>query len=395
MLKCPTYPCVGYLLVYRKEGFSVMMTNCLVFLCSAEEEVESGESKAKIQERMKKLAAMGAIGMGTSAVGAGLRDVGVALSTAKSSMGDGKIDVKSIAKKADSKLTHGVPRETARYLRASSEEASPASPLTRKTPVSSDQTLTSASRTHYGRSGSVSSVGSQSSLPGSPAWSVTARAAATSSTSDESVVKKGVSGTLKSESLSPTPLSVGSRSDKSPSMGSVDETKSAAKSPLPHSSSAKSPAYSQIAKQNSEGANSAVKSSPFLAKQKSEEGTSSSVKASPFLAKEQGSSKPIASSSSSTKTPSLVSSPVLKPSASPLPKSSPPSPAAEDVDADPKRKYTLEELQKGTPSDVDPKKKEDYLKTVHFKKAFGVSPDAYAKYPEWKKVEMRKQAKIF
>lgn len=61
-----------------------------------------------------------------------------------------------------------------------------------------------------------------------------------------------------------------------------------------------------------------------------------------------------------------------------------------------KRKYTLDQLrQRPLPAEVDQFAREDWLVEGDFFKAFGVTPAAFAKLPTWKKIELRKLAKIF
>jgi hypothetical protein len=68
-----------------------------------EYEVESGEDRKATKERMAKLAASGALGFGTTAMGVGLRDLGFAIAKAgeQKDKNGGKINVKSIAKQAE------------------------------------------------------------------------------------------------------------------------------------------------------------------------------------------------------------------------------------------------------------------------------------------------------
>ncbi|KAH9248575.1 hypothetical protein BASA81_013759 [Batrachochytrium salamandrivorans] len=61
-----------------------------------------------------------------------------------------------------------------------------------------------------------------------------------------------------------------------------------------------------------------------------------------------------------------------------------------------KRKYTLDQLrQRPLPTEVDQFAREDWLLDSEFIKAFGLPPTAFAKLPTWKKIELRKLAKIF
>lgn len=70
--------------------------------------------------------------------------------------------------------------------------------------------------------------------------------------------------------------------------------------------------------------------------------------------------------------------------------------AVEIQESESKRRYTLAQLrQKPTPSEVDIFAKEDWLTTTEFVNAFGLLPPAFAKLPTWKKIELRKQAKLF
>jgi len=71
-----------------------------------EEEVETGSSQKQIEERMRKVAARGATGLNTTAMGLGLRDLGFAISKTRSEMdkkdgSGGRINVKAIAKEAE------------------------------------------------------------------------------------------------------------------------------------------------------------------------------------------------------------------------------------------------------------------------------------------------------
>lgn len=73
-----------------------------------EEEVESGADKEDIKERMKRLAAGGAAGFGGVSLGAGLRDIGYAVSKSRGEVekktGEQKINIKAIAKQAEKRI---------------------------------------------------------------------------------------------------------------------------------------------------------------------------------------------------------------------------------------------------------------------------------------------------
>lgn len=71
-----------------------------------EDQVASGSSQKQIEERMKNMAAKAAAGFNTTAMGVGMRDLGFAISKSRGEMdkkegGGGKINVKAIAKQAE------------------------------------------------------------------------------------------------------------------------------------------------------------------------------------------------------------------------------------------------------------------------------------------------------
>jgi len=71
-----------------------------------EDQVASGASQRQIEERMRKMAAASAAGFNTTAMGVGMRDLGFAISKSRGDFekeggGGGKINVKAIAKKAE------------------------------------------------------------------------------------------------------------------------------------------------------------------------------------------------------------------------------------------------------------------------------------------------------
>jgi len=58
--------------------------------------------------------------------------------------------------------------------------------------------------------------------------------------------------------------------------------------------------------------------------------------------------------------------------------------------------YTLEELQRTVPPEgVDPTKKEMYLSDEDFQEVFGMTKEQYETYPEWKRLNMRKERGLF
>jgi hypothetical protein len=328
--------------------------------------VESGEERQKIQARMKRMAAMGALGMGTTGNGAGLRDVGLAVSSVKSEFGRNRVDVKSIARKAD--LVHkNVPRETARYLRDSSGEWSPSS-MNRKS------VFEESSRERPGRSTSISSMGSQSSAGRETRAASTAAAAAKSSSFNSA---DDNSSSPSAKGLPSSPKHVNSENASSSTGFNHTESKeqtSDEKSHLPSPPNIKTPisptrafAMKTFGHNNSDDSKSAT----FAGKKKGDE------------QKHHGAGPTAWSAAHQTKARHEV--PVEQKVAHEV----------EEVDTDPNRKYSLDELQKGIATGINVSKKEDYMKVSEFKRIFGITPEAYSKYPEWKKIELRKQHKIF
>ena len=58
--------------------------------------------------------------------------------------------------------------------------------------------------------------------------------------------------------------------------------------------------------------------------------------------------------------------------------------------------YPLRVLQsKFIPSDVDHSKKEDYLSDDEFKSVFKITKDEFAKSPQWKRKNLKKDANLF
>ena len=253
-------------------------------------------------------------------MGAGVRELGYAVSSAKNES-EGRIDVKAIAKKADK---YNLPRETSRYLRAGSSNSdfSGTSLDTRK-----------ASFEKSGRSGSLSSIGSQ-----------TENSRGKTASSDDVNSMK------------------------------VETPKSPSSSPMKSFASESSKIATKVqGKSDSLGNNSSTSA---------DKNSLSPITRSKFTLDNSPSKSPIHS------TPKLFS-PVSK-------NSTAFNDSPEEIDLDPRRKYTLEQLQSNlVPEGVNPLKKEDSMKIAHFKKCFGVDPETFAKYPEWKKVELRKQHKIF
>ena len=62
-----------------------------------------------------------------------------------------------------------------------------------------------------------------------------------------------------------------------------------------------------------------------------------------------------------------------------------------------KSAYPYESLQTGRkwPSDVNPSKREEHLDRDEFQDIFQVSYDTYCSYPNWKRVQIKKEKKLF
>lgn len=256
-----------------------------------EEERESGETRAKIQERMRKISSMGAVGMGTSTSGAGVRDLGKAMSVAQNDAPGSKLNVKEIAKKADMKL----PRETAQCLRAGS-----------------------------------------------------------SMDSSESC---GVRAGSKSG-----PIKFGDRISSQKLPGST--------SPVARkqSDASRSPAVARLA-------SGKFSHSPLVIKSPSFEANRDSVLIRSPIKKSAPASRGLIAKSLGSSEFNLL----------------------DEDDSDLRRRYTLKELQMPgvCPDGVNAARKEDSMRLSDFQDAFGVTPEEFAKYPEWKKIELRKLKRIF
>jgi len=90
-----------------------------------------------------------------------------------------------------------------------------------------------------------------------------------------------------------------------------------------------------------------------------------------------------------------VGSPVSRnePTKEPVPSvTKKPTPAP--VVYDTSKKYSLEELQKGVPG-VDKNKREDWLSDADFESIFAMKRDAFAKIPEWKRNNIKRDHKLF
>lgn len=79
----------------------------------------------------------------------------------------------------------------------------------------------------------------------------------------------------------------------------------------------------------------------------------------------------------------------------PAPVAPPAAPVASSYAAPVAGSYTLEQLQAGTPSGVDPAHKEDYLDDKTFAATFGMNRATFSGLAKWKRDGAKKKASLF
>ena len=322
-----------------------------------EEETESGEARERTRERMRKIAAMGAVGMGTTGVGVGIRDLGLAVSKAAARDGDaGKISVKDVAAKADSMQHHPVPEPVA-------------VPVTerRGSTIAVERRVSTVTATTVGSPKQISTTATLAS------GSTVAMERRTSSV--------GSSGSAPLANSTPTPPPTSPRITPEvhapPAPAPTSPSRIVARTVAPLSPAANKPAP---APSSATGISTGVSVRAMLNKAEARNASTAAANVSK-------------SSGPAWSKPAPAPTPVPTPAA---PASAAPPTPTPTAPADPNRKYTLAQLQaKDVPAGVDPLRKEDFLIEADFVKALGVGIAEWAAMPDWKKKQKRQAAKLF